>query len=465
MCVCPISIKNNKIDLDVRIDKASFQVPCGHCWQCDLQKKQSWRARAIAEYLAHVKVGGSVFYYTLTFNEESLPKYNDMPCFDKKLVQRFLKRVRHALEPISMKYLLTSEFGDLKGRPHHHVLFFLSLPYDSSKFYRIIEKNWSKGRYNYGFIQPGNFNGVVNSSQAVDYVTKYITKAHNFDYEKFEIVHKGIIDNIENDIIECKKEDELQKFEDIRFREDSAYKNSLPFHLQSIGFGRYLDSFVNESTLYNNVIKLSTYKGIKDFPIPLYTLRHFCYDSVVNKNGNVSFVLNDLGKKIKLAKCDKQVDSTSFAYNELVASVDNSDIENHPILNLLFNSAEDFRLHISTLLDGACLRDVAIYSLFYRGYTTDCILQFDNYKDDLNLLFKSNYTDTWPLLDEFDYVSILPKFVDFDEIIFLLDCCLQLCSYSKYVDAVNNYNALQLQYNKPNLINCVTLNEFIDGKF
>ena len=469
MCIRPISIKNTKLHFDVRIDKASLQVPCGHCWQCDLQKKNSWRARAIAEYLAYASNGFSVFYYTLTFNDEHLPHYHGMPCFDKKLVQKFLKRIRfsltHEINPVNFKYILTSEFGDKFGRPHHHVMFFLNTAYDSHKFYKLIEKNWAKGRYNFGFIEPGDYNGVVNSSQAVDYVTKYITKSSYFEYEKFKNIYESNLANFTVVDEDSLSQVELQANEDSKQRENSLYKNSLPFHLQSVGFGRYLDNYVTNDNLLRNTVTLPTYKGIKDFPIPLYTLRHFCYDSEINEHGNISYVLNSLGQKIKLAKSDTCVNASELALQETFKMVNDFSLSSHPILSKLFSNVDDFQEHIFYLLNGATFRDVAIYSMFYRGYTTDCILGFQDFKKDLQTLFNSRFEDTWPLLKDFDFVSVLPRFKDFDEILFLFDCVLQLATYSKYLESILKFNALQMQYHKPKLLTPVTLNEFCDGKF
>lgn len=63
MCYNPITIKKD--------DGTYMKVPCGHCLECLKQYQNSWSNRMYEEIKAHK---GKAVFFTLTYNEESVPK-------------------------------------------------------------------------------------------------------------------------------------------------------------------------------------------------------------------------------------------------------------------------------------------------------------------------------------------------------------------------------------------------------
>ena len=134
MCVSPVTIPNpnygctsigvNKYLHDT--ESATISVPCGHCPDC-IALKQSYmvqRCRLLA--LDH-----DLYFATLTYCNEMLPickvgdYYHSFPDF--RDIQLLMKRLRNndCFDGRDWKYLVCSEYGGLKHRPHFHVIFFV----------------------------------------------------------------------------------------------------------------------------------------------------------------------------------------------------------------------------------------------------------------------------------------------------------------------------------------------------
>jgi hypothetical protein len=96
---------------------------------CLLRKSQQMAQRAVHEsrlydpWLSHM--------VTCTYADEFLPKYGVLV---PKHAQDFIKRVRFHREPDVIRYMLRGEYGEQKGRPHFHFLFF-NLRLDDLKIY------------------------------------------------------------------------------------------------------------------------------------------------------------------------------------------------------------------------------------------------------------------------------------------------------------------------------------------
>lgn len=134
MCISPIPIKNlNRGFLSsyrpehwYLKDRTSMYVgvPCRHCSQCVSRRQTDLIQRCEIEAL-----DCWVYYGTLTYNNESLPilqlgdysyRYADISD-----VQDMMKRLRvDNVFRFPFKYLVVSERGEKKGRPHFHLLLF-----------------------------------------------------------------------------------------------------------------------------------------------------------------------------------------------------------------------------------------------------------------------------------------------------------------------------------------------------
>jgi len=94
-----------------------LKIACGGCLGCRLERSRQWALRAVHEAQLHEANS----FLTLTYAPEHLPADG---CVNRRDVQLFLKRLRRALAPVRLRYLLCGEYGDKLSRPHYHVLLF-----------------------------------------------------------------------------------------------------------------------------------------------------------------------------------------------------------------------------------------------------------------------------------------------------------------------------------------------------
>lgn len=162
MCMAPIMIDNPNYNSPVRdpvyhiihpTKSKKIAVPCGRCASCIHLKQVYLIQRVQMEAINH-----DLFYGTLTYNQESLPiaEIGDFrfayPDFSDW--QKMIKMVRKDYD-FTFKYMLVTEYGGKKHRPHFH--FILSFPKSGnsmaekvSKAYQLFSIFLKYWRRNYG---------------------------------------------------------------------------------------------------------------------------------------------------------------------------------------------------------------------------------------------------------------------------------------------------------------------------
>lgn len=131
-------------------ESGRFAHRCRKCKACLARRSREWTARARHEWFSHQKV----WWITLTYR-------GSVPMFYKE-VQKWLKRVR-ATTPSSMRYMISEETGERRGRLHWHVLLFCG----TSVTKRSLTRQWKHG-----------FSKCVLAKTAgvLKYVSKYASK-------------------------------------------------------------------------------------------------------------------------------------------------------------------------------------------------------------------------------------------------------------------------------------------------
>lgn len=172
-------------------DYRKMQVPCGHCDGCMKDKVNDLFVRLYFEWIRCVDAkNGSVWLGTLTYEDSQLPRTEDgVPCFDKRHVQLFFKRLRKRSD-LKFKVFYVTEYGGEFGRPHYHFILFVEdfLSSDSNKFRLLqwVAESWTKIEdRNYNMSSMNNI-GLFNmqrvdvkpvyDSKGLRYVSKYIAK-------------------------------------------------------------------------------------------------------------------------------------------------------------------------------------------------------------------------------------------------------------------------------------------------
>lgn len=369
MCVKPLYIKSNKLDYNQGIDRTGYNVPCGHCFECRRTYRSDYEFRLICHYLSNPHQ--QCFFYTLTYNDDNLPLLNffgkEVACFDKPQVQKFIKRLRKELDAdgYQLKYFISSEYGEKKGRPHYHAIFFVSSEYsyriDPVFFRELITKHW-----HFGFNKPGRDYGVVTSADPLSYVAKYTAK-DMFFISKLPS-YKQLLETPQ----EWVKYDDGSKTYDVVTDCEVAvtekwYKQRFPFHIQSIGLG--LDALddsehfkFTDDTFKTHKIRVRVNGKDKTFPIPLYFVRKVLYTTSVNQNGNTIYRLNERGYRIRKHQLEERISADSVNFRLICKNIRNFNVPAGEVIPLKYIEMCDYLKDSDDMLDF-----LAVYKNFYRG--------------------------------------------------------------------------------------------------
>lgn len=113
-CTSPYLVPSSNPD-------GGFQVPCGRCLACRVARSREWATRIVCELGYH----DYAHFYTLTYDDEHLVRgYKDRGYLFKTHLQKHIREVRRNCPPKMTKYFACGEYGEDRGRPHYHVLFF-----------------------------------------------------------------------------------------------------------------------------------------------------------------------------------------------------------------------------------------------------------------------------------------------------------------------------------------------------
>ena len=135
------------------------------CYQCRQRKLDDLVGRALAEQ----QTATHTFAVTLTYNSRQKAKAVTLVYTD---IQRMLKRLRN--DGYNPRYMVSGEFGSLKGRAHWHLVLFFKgkTPIDqknvtTDKYEKRV--NWKYWPYGWAYFQ-------IPDSKGMRYVLKYALK-------------------------------------------------------------------------------------------------------------------------------------------------------------------------------------------------------------------------------------------------------------------------------------------------
>ena len=393
-CYRPLTISNPALEKTFAFNRPKIVVPCGHCINCLDVKRSSWSVRLYYQWQYCVNNGGFALFETLTYNEDKIPRlYGLWRCFSKYDVQKYLKRIRYYLSKYfpefdfrsNLKYFLASEFGGLTHRPHYHVVFFVSVPFNQFLFKRIVEKLWSDlhfdvyalgvkvsfNGFGFGFTCPGKLNnGFVCSFGGLNYCSKYVCK-DIFDQEYFFNLARRL-----------KSMNVYDKFK--------SYIE--PFHLQSKDFGLSALEFDENNSLDNflfgDIYLPDSKEIVKSYKLPLYYERKIFYNVFyryfdVNSCSYVRvsrlsevpcgvkyspvYVLNELGLEMKKCRFEKSLKALGHVY-DVVLNCPDVPIDYLERINNKFKSDFDSLKSIQVKLSSELSKEDWInYALVYHG--------------------------------------------------------------------------------------------------
>lgn len=348
-------------------------IQCGKCYECLKAKEREYTHRSDAQYRATIDKGGFCFWETFTYSPDNVPIYwadgrfehgesninnlifkkfvDYVPVFDRRDFVLFMKKLRINLHRKgyevytynqegnrvnNLKYFFVSEYGEKKGRPHYHSIFYVSIPnITPDAFYRTLKESWNLGIL-YEYHKDGSSvnvsEKVINGQGAINYVAKYVTKP----LEYMNRLEPFLLSN------NISKED---------------FKNFVPFHRQSQGFGidiinqqDYQLMFNTGKMVYNDVAG----KHIVD--IPTYIKRKLFYICKKYTDGSYHWEPTDEGVKFLTNIAFQQIYKIEERFRNLMCQI--------PVLEPDDNTINESILH---LLNGRTLMDLATYVRIYQG--------------------------------------------------------------------------------------------------
>jgi len=187
--------------------------PCNKCLYCLYQRRLKWTNRLDLEALQY---GDKIAFVTLTYDAISCPRdYSLVPTE----ISAYIKRLRHYLKGVKIKYYGCGEYGETRGRPHYHLLIF---GVDIYRDARAMVSAWQS-------------RGIVKILPALDgssrYVAGYVTKKLGIDsygdrYPPYQRFSKGlgyhIIEKLQFFTDQLKIGDRLIKFD--RYLKNKCYE-------------------------------------------------------------------------------------------------------------------------------------------------------------------------------------------------------------------------------------------------
>lgn len=132
------------------------------CMQCELCRRyraKVWTHRIMLEATQHADNS----FVTLTYSDENLPEDGSV---NPEVTQKWLKRLRKAIEPLKIRYYLVGEYGTRTMRPHYHAALFgfptCSRGQTELRLERccaqcdIIKQTWQVGAIQLARIEPAS---------------------------------------------------------------------------------------------------------------------------------------------------------------------------------------------------------------------------------------------------------------------------------------------------------------------
>lgn len=98
----------------VSLTGVPFQLPCGRCIGCRLERSRQWAVRCMHENKLHSHSA----FVTLTYDPKNVPEGGSLV---KRDLQLFMKRLRKKFGR-DIRFYGCGEYGDTDERPHYHLL-------------------------------------------------------------------------------------------------------------------------------------------------------------------------------------------------------------------------------------------------------------------------------------------------------------------------------------------------------
>lgn len=295
----------NKVFRDYKIYNY-IEVPCGSCIECRLEHARQWAFRCVKEAQQH-KFN---MMATLTYSEDTVPRSFGIDkegelvptvTLCKRDVQLFLKRLRKNTGQ-KFRYFYCGEYGEKRGRPHYHIIFF-GLRLQDLKFWKFSILEWSKEKnqlFTSEIMNKTWQKGIVAlnevSFESCAYVARYVTKKYKGSdseehYKRLGQVPEYICMSRRPGIGEAFFEENKEKF----FNDEKFFQKTRRGLIRVKG-GRYFDKQIEKAD--ENVLKIL--KKLREKNLEEYETSIFNKTNLTKKEyiANKKLKYRDIHKKL-----------------------------------------------------------------------------------------------------------------------------------------------------------------------
>lgn len=175
-----------KPDHRTGFDKYTIKTPCCTCPSCRKVRAQGWLVRAFFEFEGNNR---QAYFFSLDFDNEHLPTYKGVACFDSEIIKKFLKRLRNHIG--SFRYFYATDYGGFLKRPHYHMICLPDKRFESGEFFKIVKAAWQQGHYtNVEAIESVHQSKLKALQYVISYASKDITFSLDQDYKDLPIRYR-----------------------------------------------------------------------------------------------------------------------------------------------------------------------------------------------------------------------------------------------------------------------------------
>lgn len=254
MCLTPYLIKNvnndelfRKSPLAPYYDTSStyIAVPCGRCASC-IALKQNY----IVQRVQMEEKDNLIFMGMLSYNSETLPcidvnGYN-IKYADIRHVQDMFRYIRKWTDLPPFRYMVTSEFGGERHRPHFHFLLFFPKSYINVNYDRITRSDCESLRLFFWdlFLKYWRHNvGTRKNPKWVQNLTfKQVGRKRNYDFQWIDTFQDFSSSAFYTSKYVCKSSDYVDRLKSALYFNtgdefSTIWKTVKPKFLFSKGFG------------------------------------------------------------------------------------------------------------------------------------------------------------------------------------------------------------------------------------
>lgn len=167
-------------------DESVLTLPCGQCIGCRIDRSREWAIRCMHE----ASCWSQNCFVTLTYDDDHIKKQcGKNLSLNKRDFVLFIKRLRHYAKK-TIRYYHCGEYGEERGRPHHHAALFNidfsdKQPWRETQGVKLYCSPALAVLWPYGYHTIGE---VTWESAA--YIARYVTKKITGELAQF--VYKNI---------------------------------------------------------------------------------------------------------------------------------------------------------------------------------------------------------------------------------------------------------------------------------